>query len=390
MEDWLNSIKTFMDQIELSQIIDLIVALVVLIIFIIFSAPVSSGIINLFTKNDNKKKKIKNTKIYKRLRAIINLLGLYISLNIFDLSDIQQKFINQCYRIIAIWAVAFIIDGIFDLQKYITRKYTKGPTTKKDEFSVRVIEKIISFLLYLTATYLTLKEFGFDLGGFAAGIGIGSAIVALAAQNLIKQLLAGFAIISDKTFEIGDWIEVGDVSGTVESITWRSTKIRTIEDTVVIFDNSVLITSNIVNWGKITKRIFKENFSLALETSEATVEKVIKKIKFILKYNKDINPDSIVVRFSEIKTDCLNIAIFFETTITDYNEYVDFCSKINLTILNILETQGVSLAYPGRNIYIKEEPGDRVNLDHVIEEKNVTKKATTKKSPAVKNNSKHQ
>ena len=217
-----------------------------------------------------------------------------------------------------------------------------------------VVGKIVKIILYIIALYLSLKEFNYDIGGIATGLGLTGAVVALAAQDIVKQIFAGLTIFIDKPFEIGDWVEVGDISGTVEDITIKSTKIRTIEDTVVTVPNDTMTSSSIINWGKIKKRIYKANLKLALETEEATVEKVINRIRFILKYNKDIIKDSISVQFNKIDNDSINILIYVETTITKYVEYQYFCNKLNLTLLNILETQGVRLAYPGQNIYIKE------------------------------------
>ena len=77
------------------------------------------------------------------------------------------------------------------------------------------------------------------------------------------------------------------------------------------------------------------------------------RIKFILRYNKDVINESVSVYLNNIQTDGINIYIYLETHIVDYAEYQKFCNKLNLTILNILETQGVKLAYPGQNVYIK-------------------------------------
>ena len=140
-----------------------------------------------------------------------------------------------------------------------------------------------------------------------------------------------------------------------ENITFRSTKLRTTEDTIITLQNSAISSQNIVNWGVINKRIYKANLKLPLETEEVTVEKVLNRIRFILKYNKDIIKNSVNVHFNQIKDDGINVYIYLETKITAYGEYQDFCNKINLTLLNILETQDIKLAYPGQNIYIKSD-----------------------------------
>ena len=352
--DKIKEILGYIQSIETAQIIDFIIAISVLILFFLFSSSMSYLILRIFFKKDNKEE-IKDAPLYKTIRTFLNLLGIYIAIKIVIVTEEQNKFIDTLFRIIIIWTIANIISGAIKLRSVILTKIESNKSkSKKDKFTADLVTNLIKFILYSASAYISLKELGYDLGGFAAGLGIGGAIIALAAQNLVKQILAGLAIISDKPFEIGDYINVDEISGTVESITWRSTKIRTIDDTIVTIDNSELILSKIINWGKIEKRVFKGNIRLALETEEAVIEKIVNRIKFILKYNDDIIKDSINVQLKEIETDCLNINIFLQTTITNYKEYLEFCNKINLTLLNILETQGVSLAYPGQNIYLKE------------------------------------
>lgn len=351
--DKIQEIVSFIKEIEISSVINLIIALAVIIIFLLLSHILAYWIVRLFVKEQDKKE-IKQGDLYKSLKSFFNFSGIYIATKILNLNTDQNLFIDKFYRIVIFWTVARAISGIFEAREILIDKLNKESDIKKNAFMTSVVGKIVKIILYIIALYLSLKEFNYDIGGIATGLGLTGAVVALAAQDIVKQIFAGLTIFIDKPFEIGDWVEVGDISGTVEDITIKSTKIRTIEDTVVTVPNDTMTSSSIINWGKIKKRIYKANLKLALETEETTVEKVINRIRFILKYNKDIIKDSISVQFNKIDNDSINILIYVETTITKYIEYQYFCNKLNLTLLNILETQGVRLAYPGQNIYIKE------------------------------------
>lgn len=351
--DKIQKIISFIKEIEISSVINLIIALAVIIIFLLLSHILAYWIVRLFVKEQDKKE-IKQGDLYKSLKSFFNFSGIYIATKILNLNTDQNLFIDKFYRIVIFWTVARAISGIFEAREILIDKLNKESDIKKNAFMTSVVGKIVKIILYIIALYLSLKEFNYDIGGIATGLGLTGAVVALAAQDIVKQIFAGLTIFIDKPFEIGDWVEVGDISGTVEDITIKSTKIRTIEDTVVTVPNDTMTSSSIINWGKIKKRIYKANLKLALETEETTVEKVINRIRFILKYNKDIIKDSISVQFNKIDNDSINILIYVETTITKYIEYQYFCNKLNLTLLNILETQGVRLAYPGQNIYIKE------------------------------------
>lgn len=375
----MNKINQFIDYIknlQKEQIIEIIIAIMMVTLFLTLGSFIAYGILRIFYKKENKEQ-IRESTLYKHLRNFIYVLGFYIASRILNLTIEQDLFIQKLFRIAVIWTIANVICGVFEIQEALNEKFEFQKKifrkNKKDKFVTLIAKDLTKTFVYIAATYLTLKEFNYDLGGLATGLGIVGAVVALAAQDVVKQLIAGVAIISDKPFEMGDWIEANGVEGTVEEISWRSTKIRNLEDLVITIDNNVLLGSNVVNWGKIKKRVYQTNIRLPLETPEANVEKVINRIRFILKYNNDVIKESISVQLLKIENDALEIEIYLDAKVTDLNEFKAFCNKINLTILNILETQGMSLSYPGQNIYIKDYEGKLLKNSSAKNEENKIK-----------------
>lgn len=348
--DRINELVAWIQSIELSQVINVIICIVAIIFTVIISPFISLAIAKIFGWKKTKKE-LKNGIIYNALKYFLMATGILWSIRILGLNEEISNFIDKLYRISIVWIIAKTASDLFSNRRLLSSKLKD----KANDPMINIINKAIKVVLYILAAYLTLKEFNYDLGGILTGLGLSTAIIALAAQDTFKDVFSGLAIFWDKPFAIGDWVEIGDVSGTVENITFRSTKLRTTEDTIITLQNSAISSQNIVNWGVIKKRIYKANIKLPLETEEVTVEKVLNRIRFILKYNKDIIKNSVSVHFNEIKDDGININIYLETNITAYGEYQDFCNKINLTLLNILETQGIKLAYPGQNIYIKSD-----------------------------------
>lgn len=349
--DKINEVLTWMQNIELNQIIDVIVAIVGIILAVILSPLISYWISKIFHMK-YKRKEIKQTATYTTVRNFIFVFGVYGSLSLLNLNSELRGLLDKTFRIAMIWTVAKAVADGFSKGKAIASKFRNKV---ENDPMINLIDKFVKFILYILAAYLTLQEFGFDLGGVLTGLGLSSAIIALAAQDTVKDIFSGLQIFWDKPFAIGDWIEVENAAGTVEEISFRSTKIRTTEDTIITLQNSAISSKNIINWGVIKKRVYKINLKLPLETEEAVVEKVLNRIRFILKYNKDVVKESVNANFTKIDLEGINIYIYLETPITNYGEYQKFCNKINLTLLNILETQNVKLAYPGQNVYIKRE-----------------------------------
>lgn len=356
----LQRFKVFLKSITSNQIKNAVLAIVIAIIFWLLSSIISYGIVKLFYRNEEKTV-LKNGSLYKAIRAFLRMFGIFTSSKILELNAEQNAFCDRCFKVVIIWTIARIVSGIFEARIIILEKINKNLANKKSAFMTSVTSTIVKIIVYIIASYLSLKEFGYDIGGITTGLGLTGAVVALAAQDIVKQVFSGIMIFIDKPFEIGDWVEIENIEGTVEDISIKSTKIRTIEDTIVTVPNNTMTEANVINWGRIGKRVYRANLKLSLETEERTVEKVLNRIRFILKYNEDIIKKSMNIQFDKIEEDSLNIYIYIETTITSYKEYQAFCNKINLTILNILETVGVKLAYPGKNIYIKEESKEKID-----------------------------
>ena len=158
----------------------------------------------------------------------------------------------------------------------------------------------------------------------------------------------------DKPFSVGDWIHTEKYEGTIEDITFRSTRIRTADNSVVTIPNSILSNEVIANWSKLEKRKIEISLRLPLETIAQELEILSKKFKIVLENNKDILEDSIQVDVNKIKEDNIEISIVLYTSITEYNKFLNIKQEININILKILEAEGIKLAYPGRNVYVQK------------------------------------
>src|SRR5699024_9769599 len=158
----------------------------------------------------------------------------------------------------------------------------------------------------------------FNLSGLIAGLGLGGVIVALAAQDIAKNLFGGMAIIVDKPFSVGDWIQTTNYSGTVEDISFRSTRVRMTDNTVVTIQNTTLSNEPVINYAKLPMRRFSTTLNLALETNSNVVENIIGKVKFALSNTDGVLPNDLNVYLQKIADDGIEIGIFFNTNIVSY------------------------------------------------------------------------
>ena len=191
---------------------------------------------------------------------------------------------------------------------------------------------------------MIISEFGFNLNGIIAGLGIGSAIIALAAQDVAKNLIGGATIIMDRQFLIGDWIETAQYAGSVEDITFRSTRIRTFDNTEVTIPNGNLANTSVTNYGKMDKRRIRSHIYLDPKTSYSDVMKFVKQLEENLKRLPNVIQDSVNVSFFEIGSRGIDIYIFLFTDIIVYVDYLKVKTNVNDLILEIMQQNNIKLS----------------------------------------------
>jgi len=327
----------------------------VIIIFKIISAPIAYIIVKLFNLKIKDKKQIKENWLYKPLKSFFALLGLYIGFIILSLPENMYPVITTIFRICTIVLVADALANLFDSASTIYEKAREKMNITASKTMITLVGRIIKILIFIIAGFIIIKELGYDLSGLATGLGISSVVIALAAQDLVKSLLGGFSILTDRPFEIGDAIETKEFSGTVEDITFRTTRLRDLNNQIVIIPNSKIMDSYIINLSKKEKRRYNLKLTLELGTSAQKVNNLIEKLRLTFINHPSVMNDSIRVAFDDISINGIDIIINFYTEITDLKEYTKFKEGVNYKILDIIQREDLYLAYPSQNLYVKHK-----------------------------------
>ena len=354
MDKVLETLNLFKN-LKLENIIDLLIAIVIALIFWI----ISNGIAHLIARIERGKKipkeKIKYQPLYVPIKWYVRISGIYLATLTLKIPSDLTETILKIYKTGCIWIVARAVSDILNPRALIFKKLEEKTSYRGDKALNNFVSKVIKVLSYIIAGYISVLEWGYNLGGLATGLGISSVVIAFAAQDIAKNLFAGAAILTDKPFIVGDWIETKEYSGTVIDITFRSTKIKGIDNTTMTVENSKILADVVKNWTGINKRRFKTTLNLPLETPRVTIERLMNKITFVLTTDINILHDTLKVHLEDIDKSAIQIVIYFNTPITDYEEFESFKDKINLEIVDILSSENVKLAYPSNTVYIKEK-----------------------------------
>lgn len=273
-----------------------------------------------------------------------------------SIKDIE--ILQTAIRIIAIIIVSRILIKILTAKSSKIRKMqekinvSRGKSNTKNESEF--LAKIIKVIINIVSVILIIQELGFDLQGLIAGLGLGTVVITLAAQDTAKNLFGGLVIFLDKPFKVGDYIQLSNYTGTVEEITFRSTAIRTLDDTVLHIPNSEVSSVAITNWNELKRRRYITNLTITLDTPLEKVEKVRKEIENMLSKEEDILEETISVKFQNILDSGIQIVVIAYTNITNYAPYLELKEKLNYKIMHLLEENKVELAYNTQTIYVKK------------------------------------
>lgn len=338
-------------------VVDLVIAICIIVLFRIFSSSISYIVIRMFRWKAKSPKEIKESAFYNPLRVFITIFGIYLGICFLreplDIPENVMLWVTRIFKVAVIIAISKGFAQSFTVDAKFIQKIREKSSKKMDDSSVEIILKIVRAIIYVIAGGFVLTELGVDLSGLIAGLGIGGIIITLAAQDTAKNLFGGFVIFLDKPFSVGDWIQMGEYEGNVEEITFRSTRIRLFENSVVNVPNSVISDSSIINWSKMEQRRYKFNLCLDLGTPLEKVAKVQDRITNMLEKHDRIIDDTIIVKFDGITDNGINLLVCSYTDSVDYNSYLEEKEKINYKVMQILREENVNLAYDTKTVYLK-------------------------------------
>ena len=356
----MENIRNFIESIkaiQTSQVIDVVIAILIYILFRCLSQSLAYMTIKIFKPRTKNKKAIRNNAFYKPLKVFYVVLGIYIALVFvrqpLDTSEWINGWIDQLFKIAIIILSANGIANSLTTNNCLVTKLKDRMNPEVEDSMLNFILKAIRGLIYVIAGFMIITDLGFNLNGLVAGLGIGSVVITLAAQDTAKNLFGGLVIFLDKPFVVGDWIEVEDYEGTVEDITFRSTRVRTFENSVVNIPNAVIANDSIINWSRMEKRRNKVNLCLDLDTPLEKVQIVQKRIKELLVQHDDVIDDTIIVRFDNITDNGINLLVCSYTNSLDYSSFLEEKEKINFKIMQILREENVELAYDTKTVFVK-------------------------------------
>jgi len=293
-------------------------------------------------------------RLFEALREPLKFLFIIGGIwSFFYFLEIKGSILNHIVKGLLIFDFFwFLFNGVIVFEDKIYLLIGKHSRTSRELSSF--IIKLAKILIIALGVVALLQEWGIDVTGFLASLGLGGLAFALAAKDTAANIFGGIAILTDNFFKIGEWVKIGDVEGIVEDIGMRTTKIRAFDKRLIIVPNSVIANSSVENFSRRNKRRVVMRIGLTYNTSVDVIKKVVDDIRNMLLNHPDIAKDeSLLIYFDEYEDSSLSIFCYFFTKTADWKEYLKIREDINLKIKEIVEKYPTDFAYPSNSIYFE-------------------------------------
>ena len=245
----------------------------------------------------------------------------------------------------ALWA-----NGIVNymLGSWARQKFQADPTVSTALGSVGFL---IRFAVWSTFIMLALANLDIDIGPLIASLGIGGVALALALQGVLGDLFASLSIIFDKPFAVGDSIQVGDLSGTVEHVGLKSRRLRSVTGEQLVFSNGDLLGSRIRNYQRREERRCAFTLGVTYDTPSEKLERIPNLIREIIESRENTRFDRCF--FMVFGDSALNFEAVYYILVPDFKTYGETYHAVNLEIFRRFGEEGIEFAYPTQKVYFE-------------------------------------
>ena len=247
-----------------------------------------------------------------------------------------------------VWLV-FLLDS--EIEAYIIRRFP-GARAAAAQSLVRFARRGVDVLAIFVGVLATLRHFGVDPTPALAGLGVGGIALALAAQKTLENIIAGASLIFDQAVTAGDFLKMGEISGTVDHIGLRSTRIRTLDRTIVSVPNSQIANASLETISARDKFWFHHVIGLRYETTPDQLRTVVDGIRGLLASHPLSDGDSVRVRFLRLGAFSLDVDVFAYLRTADWNHFLEVQESLLFGITDIVARAGAEIAFPSQTMYV--------------------------------------
>jgi MscS family membrane protein len=286
----------------------------------------------------------------------VRLLLMAIAIRLFvpavDLPLAERRFWAFVAAVLAIVGGVGLLLAAIDLgERYLLRNVRSGHTGESRAL-LKLVRRVLQGLVIAGGFVVGLQWLGLDPTAALAGLGIGGIAIALAAQKTLENVIGGFSLVFDKAIRVGDVLKVGEMVGTVDHVGLRSTRIRTLDRTVVTVPNGQIATASIETLSVRDKFWFHHTVGLTYAARAPQIRDIRDAFERLLLNHPSIDAPSVRVRFLRLGPYSLDIELFAYLYAPDYEAFLTLQGELLIKIMEIVESAGAAIAFPSQTLHV--------------------------------------
>jgi MscS family membrane protein len=295
--------------------------------------------------------------IIRRLERPVRVLLLAIvivAMTNFSLSVLARHYWTMGGEVIAAIGLVWLMVCAADLAAEAATRRSIATGVQEKIAIITLAQRLFKIVALFALVLILLRQAGVNVSAMLAGLGIGGIALALAAQNTLADLFGGITIISRETIRVGDYCRVGDQTGTIEDIGLSSTRLRTLDRTVVSIPNSKIAQMSSENFTLRDVFWFHQFLTLRMETPQPQIEQVLAVVLATMKQSPEVVADgSARVNLIEIQGGSYRLELFAYLRAANINVFLGRQQELLLSVLTAVTEMGVRLAFPSQTMYME-------------------------------------
>lgn len=295
--------------------------------------------------------------VERPMRVLVLGIGIALVATIFNFTATLDHLADVVARALVIASVVFFFYNLVDLIGFSSQTLNRLTGIQIEERLLPFLRTVLKVFIVVMGLLIILQEFGYNVTGLIASFGVVGLAFSLAAQDTAANVFGFAAIVSDNPFQVGDYIVTPDFSGVVEHVGVRSTRVRKLDQALVTVPNAKLSDAAVTNWSRLDKRRLDFYIGLTYATTSDQMREVLQRLRDMLRNRDTVDPDSVIVHFVNFGDSSLDIRIIAYLLLPDWAEYTAETELINLDVMQVVESVGLSMAFPSRSLYLESVPG---------------------------------
>lgn len=292
------------------------------------------------------------------LRAPVRLVMLAVAIGAIaslSASLVAREFWTHSAEVLAVVGVAWLVMKFSDIFSDVGSQHLSRRRAPHKVAVLALANRFFKILVLFIAVLVLLRGFGINVTAMLAGLGVGGLALALAAQKTLESFLGGIDVTMRDVIRVGDFCRIADQTGTIEDIRLGSTRIRTLDRTVVSVSNAQVSQMNLENYSMRDKFRFRHVFGLPHDTLPLQLRSVLTELENLLQTDLTVEKETARVRFIGFGSSSIEIEIFAYIKKKDYPSFLRAQEELLLRMMDVLASKGTGMALPSQVTYIDHD-----------------------------------